>query len=180
MSISRASERGGFTLLEALIGATILAGLLAIGMQTLSGSTRQVSQSLMLDEMRMQANQALHKIAQDLKASERGAVAINSAGNELRLRRTDMNTSTWAQDYSAVYVYSVSSGQLVVDFVGRLTLASNVTAFTVGPAGEDPLTSDTVTLSLTLTRQVGVKAGTPETLSVTATRQVYVRPNLIP
>ncbi|MCW8140382.1 MAG: hypothetical protein KIT58_15895 [Planctomycetota bacterium] len=183
MPTCRASEpRGGFTLLEVLIAFTLLAGMFAVALSTFSGSSQQLNQSLAIDQMQLEAARALNQLVTDLKATDRGHVAI-SAGQVSVFRVSHWDALSGAEEFeAAAFVYRVAGGELLHDhpvYTGRpRVLARGVTAFTVTPE-QAPLTDETITVSLTLARQVGVGPdGTPQTRATTVSRTIFVRPVL--
>lgn len=185
MSTSRTSSAGraGFTLLEVMIATVLLASVVALALRTITTSTDQVGDTLAIDKLRLEAGQALHKIAQDVRCADRGVVFTREG--ELILQK-GTSYSAGAQQWSPTYTYSVSDGKLVVEHLGmRQTLAENVTSFTVSPAPVPnvPTLLDpgqpTITLSLTLQQRIGLRPdGSEEAVSVTAARTIFVRPSL--
>lgn len=200
MSTSRASEararprRAGFTLLEVVLSFTLLAGMFAIVMSTMAKSSDQVNETMITDQLRLEATHALQRMAQDLGATERGYV--NYSSTQLSIQKTSNWTAASGQEWDPVeYVYDVQvnartgRSELLCSHVGSPTvLAHDVTAFSVtsDPPSATPTAlalldpnTPTLTVSITLSRQVGANAdGSPRTVSVTSTRTIYVRPNL--
>jgi type II secretory pathway pseudopilin PulG len=198
MSTSRASERrprrAAFTLLEVALAFVLLAGMFTLVMSTMAGSSDQLNETLATDQLNHEVTHALHRIAQDLSATERGYV--NYSNDQLNLQKTSSWDYTAGQVWDPVeYVYRVRANpdtgrnELVCEHAASPTvLAHHVSAFSVTtdpPSSTpgsltllDPNTAN-VTVSLTLSRQIGVNAnGSPRNRTVTSTRTIYVRPNL--
>ncbi|MCO5169910.1 MAG: hypothetical protein M9894_26530 [Planctomycetes bacterium] len=165
-----------------VIVAALLAGMLAIGLKTMSGSSQQLNQSLVIDQMQLEAARALNQLVEDLKTSDRGHVSTTSSQVSV-FRFSEWDPATGGEVFEATaFVFRVVGGELrhehPVYGAAPRVLANGVTAFTVAPA-QAPLTDETLTVSLTLQRQVGVAPdGAPQHRSVTVTRTVFVRPPL--
>lgn len=72
MSTSARSEQG-FTLLEAAVTLALMGVLVVAGLDAVSGGARVASEAAVADGMRREAVQALQRIEQVVRASERGS-----------------------------------------------------------------------------------------------------------
>ncbi len=184
--VSRATaRRAGFTLLEVIIASVLLAGVVALALGSITTSTDQLGDTLVIDKLRLQAGQALHKIAQDVRSADRGVIFTSQ--DQLVLQK-GTSYSSGIQQWSPTYTYSVIGGRLVVEHLGlRQTLAEDVTSFTVSlPPNPAPVAltlldsgQPTIAVSLTLQRRTGIRPdGSPEVVTVTSQRTIFVRPSL--
>lgn len=194
MSTSRrSSRRAGFSLLEILVVFTLLAVLIVVALGGVSEGAQMVNESLAIDTMRREAIQALQKIANDLKATDRGSVSV-TAGTQMSVVKGTGWTSAGGQTWDSIpHVYSVSNGKLILTYVGTpQTLAHDVAVdgflivedpavLPLVPLNQTPLlpVTSNVTFMLTLQRQIGVnRDGSPHLVTVTANRTVFVRSDL--
>lgn len=188
----RSSRRAGFSLLEILVVLALMASLFVVALGGVSEGTQVVSESLATDTMRREAIQALQKIANDLKATDRGSVTV-TAGTQMTLVKGTGWTSGGGQTWDPIpHVYSVSGdGKLTLGYVGTpQTLAHDVNSFLIVedptasplvPLDQTPLapTTSNITIMLTLQRQIGVnRDGSPHLVTVTASRTIFVRSDL--
>jgi hypothetical protein len=158
----------------------LLSTFMVLAMGSVSEGTQQVNEGLAADTLRREAIHALQLIAQDLKATDRGSVA--TAAGQLTITKGTGWTSGGGQTWdSNSHVYRVINGRLMHTYAGLepQLLAADVLAFTITPNAESPLASTTVTLALTLRRQIGVEPdGSPHYVQVATTRSAFVRANL--
>lgn len=188
----RSSRRAGFSLLEILLVLALMSILFIAALGGVSEGAQTVNESLATDTMRREAIQALNKIASDLKATDRGSVSVTNAGTQMTLVKGTGWTSGGGQTWDPIpHVYSVSNGKLTLGYVGTpQTLAHDVNSFLIveDPTASPlvglevtplPPTTSTITVMLTLQRQIGVHPdGSPHLATVTTNRTIFVRSDL--